>query len=75
MTRKIEEVSEIKELNFVNEKEKEEVIGAIIVLSEGAVKSPIVKIFETKNIKQLRLYVYDSFSWKYNLFLTYDLVK
>lgn len=75
MTRRIESVDEVAKLNFVNEDDKWEVVGAMIRLSANSLKPPVAKIYETRNIKQLRLYVYDSYSWKYNLFLYCDLAR
>lgn len=75
MTRRIESVDEVVKLDFVNEDDKKAVVGAMIQLSADNPKPPVAKMFETRNIKQLRLYVYDSYNWKYNLFLSCDLKK
>lgn len=75
MTRRIESVEEVAKLDFVNEDDKKAVVGAMIQLSANNPKSPVAKIYETRNIKQLRIYVYDSYSWKYSLFLQCDLVR
>lgn len=75
MTRRIESVEEVAKLDFVNEDDKKAVVGAMIQLSANNPKPLVAKIYETRNIKQLRLYVYDSYSWKYSLFLQCDLVR
>ena len=75
MIRRIESVEEVAKLDFVNEEDKIAIVGAMIHLSAGSPKPPVAKVYETRNIKQLRLYVYDGYSWKYNLFLSCDLVR
>lgn len=75
MTRRIESVEKVAKLDFVNEDDKKAVVDAMIQLSANNPKPPVAKIYETRNIKQLRIYVYDSYSWKYSLFLQCDLVR
>lgn len=75
MTKRLKGTSEVALLQFVDEDDKKACLAAISSLSVDAIKQPVAKIYETKNIKQLRLYVYDTSNWKYSLFLTCDLVK
>lgn len=75
MTKRIGSIEEVAKLNFANSDDKKAILGAMSSISVDAIKKPIAKLYETKNIKQVRLYVYDVTCWKYILFLTCDLVK
>lgn len=75
MTKRLTTTREITELEFVNAEDKKALLDALSVESIDAIKRPVVKVFETKNVKQVRLYLYDTSNWKYSLYMICDLVK
>lgn len=75
MTRRLKGIEDVGALNFVDSDDRKAFLMAMSSISVDAIKKPIAKIYETKRIKQVKLYVYDTSNWKYSLYLTCDLVK
>lgn len=75
MIKKIDGIDEVAKLDFVDESDKIALVGAMNVFMNNIMKPPIAKLYQTRNVKQVRLYVYDSTNWKYNLFLACDLKR
>lgn len=75
MTKRLSGIDEVGKLEFVSLAERREFLSTMSEISVDAIKKPIAKIYETKRIKQVKLYVYDTSNWKYSLYLTCDLVK
>lgn len=75
MTKRLSGIDEVGKLEFVNLADRREFLSTMSEISVDAIKKPIAKIYETKRIKQVKLYVYDTSNWKYSLYLTCDLVK
>ena len=75
MTRRLKGIEDVGALNFVDNDDRKAFLMAMSSISVDAIKPPIAKIYETKRIKEVRLYVYDTSNWKYSLFLSCDLVK
>lgn len=75
MTKRLSGIDEVGKLEFVSMDDRREFLSTMSEISVDAIKKPIAKIYETKRIKQVKLYVYDTSNWKYSLYLTCDLVK
>lgn len=75
MTKRLSGIDEVGRLEFVSGADRREFLLTMSEISVDAIKKPIAKIYETKHIKQVKLYVYDTSNWKYSLYLTCDLVK
>ena len=75
MTRRLKGIEDVGALNFVDSDDRKAFLTAMSSMSVDAIKPPIANIYETKRIKEVRLYVYDTSNWKYSLFLSCDLVK
>ena len=75
MTRRLNGIKEVGTLQFVNKEDRKNFLMTMSSVGIDALKPPIAKIYETKRIKEVRLYVYDTSNWKYCLYLSCDLVK
>lgn len=77
MIRKIDcnEFTELNRLPFKSFFDREVFFKEFEYANIISKKPPIVKVFETKNFSEVRLYVYDETSWKYLLYYSLELLK
>lgn len=59
---------------FVNSEDKARYLSDLNEIRETTGKEAVVKLYVTKNVREVRVYAYDNTAWKFVLFSRYDLL-
>ena len=67
--------AELKRLNFKSLHDRDMFFRELEHLKNVNTKEPIARIYETKNICEIRLYAYDTMRWRYLVHYVAELVR